>query len=1165
VASSLAEASVDARASTASHEQFMTRFLEELASALDSFKALLQGGTGEVGISISAGVGDVLAAYTQLRTLMNLRAKSSAGYGAVQTVTAALRSAATGEVLTALQRALTTDNPGGEVQTDEAKRQLLFFCNSLRNRWMPECSTVRRMRSISSFTPHYAEDVTYSLEQLKNIEHRDDGVNLEHLLQSLFAQEWANFCERLPQSLGLKWKRIGERPPSQGVELDHAGLRQALAAGITEFSREDFELFNIRRYGDDAPGDTPGGEGGAGSTGSPLLRPNSYVRAGASYFKPVMPSEEAVPTSELAVWASDRAQVLSRTVRGVMLYADALRIQARLEGVHEKEVEAVVASKFEYVITCQIYAKLRDSKKEDDRWKARCIDELRRQFAANLKIAYVETVKVPDAATGKDVDRHYSVLLGVDPASMESEVRYKVKLPGNPIIGEGKPENQNHAIIFTRGEHMQTLDMNQDNYLGEAMKLRNMLECFTGTTRLVGCREHIFSEAGGAVAAFAASNEFVFGTSLQRFLTYPLSVRFHYGHPDTWDKQWAITNGGVSKASRTLHLSEDIFAGFNCVMRGGGVVYQEFIHVGKGRDMGFIAINGFEQKISAGNALQSTSRELYRLGKNFDLPRLLSFYFTGTGFFITQRLTSGAIYLLTLAFLVNALINIENVSVTASSSSDGAVTLSPEWDVPAGLALQRRSLATTSAADVAALTAAGDFFFNSSIGYSGQLSAALDALRSSWGSAYNLTAGATTEYVGTFTTSTYEANYGLLQLGFFSVLPYFLELWTEVSFSHAVWENVRLIGMGSWVFFVFASQTKGFRLAEAIRHGKAGYVATGRGYVIEPGSFIALYAVYAKSHIYTGFEVLCLLIVYHCFAASAQWGAVVMLWLFACSMLLAPYAFNPQSLSTNTIAASFEELLQWFAGEADAGSKDHLGSWSKWHNNRLAVVRGSSLLLKVQDHVRILLLRVVMLLPTAARLEIKADSLPSSRFTLLLLAGGLMCAAQVLIYLLASERTLCGLCVRGLDGATKWLGWLYRLIVTVAVSGAGCFLLHELVKDVIAVNWNNVGLLLFAALLISTYVLQLLVTLEPPKPPPKGKRACSEGPWPPVKRALIAYADAWYYLMDAIITSVLIGTLSILSLLPLLRLQSKIIFNRDFAMVISTKLSRAELLKRILS
>lgn len=38
---------------------------------------------------------------------------------------------------------------------------------------------------------------------------------------------------------------------------------------------------------------------------------------------------------------------------------------------------------------------------------------------------------------------------------------YSIKLPGNPKLGEGKPENQNHAVIFTRGNAVQTIDMNQ--------------------------------------------------------------------------------------------------------------------------------------------------------------------------------------------------------------------------------------------------------------------------------------------------------------------------------------------------------------------------------------------------------------------------------------------------------------------------------------------------------------------------------------------------------------------------------------------------------------------------------------------------------------------------------------------------------------------------------
>lgn len=44
------------------------------------------------------------------------------------------------------------------------------------------------------------------------------------------------------------------------------------------------------------------------------------------------------------------------------------------------------------------------------------------------------------------------------------QVIYRIKLPGPAILGGGKPENQNHAIIFTRGEGLQTIDMNQVEY-----------------------------------------------------------------------------------------------------------------------------------------------------------------------------------------------------------------------------------------------------------------------------------------------------------------------------------------------------------------------------------------------------------------------------------------------------------------------------------------------------------------------------------------------------------------------------------------------------------------------------------------------------------------------------------------------------------------------------
>ena len=162
---------------------------------------------------------------------------------------------------------------------------------------------------------------------------------------------------------------------------------------------------------------------------------------------------------EIMRWAAERQQALSRTVRGVMLYGRALRVLARLEGVDEEEIEAVVGQKFEYVVSCQIYNQLRASNEPLARWKAQCIDALRHEFAQNLRVAFVDRTR--DA--GSKADEYASVLLGVDPISGEEQVLFKVKLPGDPIIGEGKPENQNHAIIFAHGEYLQTLDMNQDN------------------------------------------------------------------------------------------------------------------------------------------------------------------------------------------------------------------------------------------------------------------------------------------------------------------------------------------------------------------------------------------------------------------------------------------------------------------------------------------------------------------------------------------------------------------------------------------------------------------------------------------------------------------------------------------------------------------------------
>lgn len=58
-----------------------------------------------------------------------------------------------------------------------------------------------------------------------------------------------------------------------------------------------------------------------------------------------------------------------------------------------------------------------------------------------------------------------------------------------------------------------------------------------------------------------------------------------------------MTNGGVSKSTKSLHVSEDVFGGYNVMLRGRDIMYVDYHAVGKGRDMGFETILAFEGKV----------------------------------------------------------------------------------------------------------------------------------------------------------------------------------------------------------------------------------------------------------------------------------------------------------------------------------------------------------------------------------------------------------------------------------------------------------------------------------------------------------------------------------------------------------------------------------------
>jgi len=219
----------------------------------------------------------------------------------------------------------------------------------------------------------------------------------------------------------------------------------------------------------------------------------------------------------------------------------------------------------------------------------------------------------------------------------------KIELPGFPILGDGKSDNQNHAVPFMRGTFCQCIDSNQGAYFEQMLLLPCVLGEFRTSERggneakrIIGLPEHITSDFG-SIGDFAAGAELAFGTVLQRSHAV-LGARLHYGHPDIMNKQYMMQQGGVSKATKTLNLSEDIFAGMDFMLRGNGrkIRHCEYFYLTKGRDLGFNAVMGFFSKLSSGTGEQILTRQMFRLGQILPLPEMLSFHYAHAGYYLTQ-------------------------------------------------------------------------------------------------------------------------------------------------------------------------------------------------------------------------------------------------------------------------------------------------------------------------------------------------------------------------------------------------------------------------------------------------------------------------------------------------------------------------------------------------
>ncbi|EUC59361.1 1,3-beta-glucan synthase, partial [Rhizoctonia solani AG-3 Rhs1AP] len=124
--------------------------------------------------------------------------------------------------------------------------------------------------------------------------------------------------------------------------------------------------------------------------------------------------------------------------------------------------------KFKFVVSMQRYSKFNKEEQENAEYLLRAY--------LDLHIAYLD--EEPAKKEGGEswlfsalIDDHSEFV----PETGRRRPKLRIELPGNPILGDGKSDNQNHAIIFYRGEYLQLIDANQDNYLEERLKIRNVL------------------------------------------------------------------------------------------------------------------------------------------------------------------------------------------------------------------------------------------------------------------------------------------------------------------------------------------------------------------------------------------------------------------------------------------------------------------------------------------------------------------------------------------------------------------------------------------------------------------------------------------------------------------------------------------------------------------
>lgn len=705
----------------------------------------------------------------------------------------------------------------------EAERRISFFAQSLSTP-IPEPLPVDNMPTFTVMIPHYSEKILLSLREIIREDEPYSRVTLLEYLKQLHPHEWDCF---------VKDTKILADETSQ-------------FNGEPDKNEKDTAKSKI----DDLP----------------------FYCIG---FKSSAPEY----TLRTRIWASLRFQTLYRTISGFMNYSRAIKLLYRVENPEvvqmfggntdklERELERMARRKFKLVVSMQRYAKFKKEEMENTEFLLRAYPD--------LQIAYLD--EEPPVAEGEE-PRLYSALIDGHSEVMENGMRrpkFRIQLSGNPILGDGKSDNQNHSIIFYRGEYIQLIDANQDNYLEECLKIRSVLAEFEemksdnvspytpgvknesfAPVAILGAREYIFSENIGILGDIAAGKEQTFGTLFARTLSQ-IGGKLHYGHPDFLNGIFMNTRGGVSKAQKGLHLNEDIYAGMNALLRGGRIKHCEYYQCGKGRDLGFGSILNFTTKIGTGMGEQMLSREYYYLGTQLPLDRFLSFYYAHPGFHLNNMFIMFSVQMFMIT-LVN-LGALRHETIHCDYNRDVPIT-DPLY--PTGC-----------------------------------------------------------QNVGALMDWVYRCILSIFFVLFLSFVPLICQELMERGFWRAALRFAKQLGSLSLFFEVFVCQIYANAVQQDISFGGARYIGTGRGFATARIPFGVLYSRFAGPSLYFGARLLMMLL----FATLTVWQpALTYFWITLLALTISPFLYNPHQFAWNDFFIDYRDYLRWLSR---GNSRSHASSW----------------------------------------------------------------------------------------------------------------------------------------------------------------------------------------------------------------------------------------------